>query len=1736
MKKILALLLALVMCLTVLTSCDVQGTIEQVKDTVTGVVDQIKDKIDSIIDPEEPINYQIDKAEAFLKNMYKDANPVTGADYEVVGTVRVANIPYAVTWTTNTEEVKIVALENGNYLVDVNEKAPEDTPYTLTATITAGNGDKATVSYERKVPKYNVLSWDEYMASEKGDTVLVEGIVVAMNAKSLGNSRNHLFLADASGKGGYYVYQMDVDPVEAGVKVGMTVAVTGPVEPYSGMHEIKGGSFTIEDETIKTIDPIDITEYILAGNTDFSQFVALPVTIKGVTLGAQELATASSQYLYFEIGGIKSYVRTYVTDFPTTLDAKTATAENADKAAIDALHAEHFGDKADVTGILILYSGNPYLIPMSVDCFTNFVAVEMTEADKVAAELDAVTVPEGVFKDTVIDLPTAGKYFDDVTITWTSDSDAAVVGEDGKLTITLGEEATTVTLTATFKCGETTETKTYTIAVAAIVKTFNQVVDTPVVGGEYYFMMHQGNLNSDLFLTGEMSGYYYATTEVVSEAVKVKVVDAGEGAYYLMVGEKYATIVKNGNYINAVFVDETPAAKFTWNTELKTFVINVDGTDYFYGTKADGTYATMDKCKLENAANSFVANLVLVKVSTDGEVKMTADNMGLDAYAAGSVDVEGFTFGYTELGSYGNGIQMRIKDGNTSTLWNETAFSFPIKEIVLVFNSEKSTYDNTDAFKFTFGNAADALNYTTTLSTVKGEKTYTITPDSATYTYFKMELLLSYSFYWDSITVVLTEGNIVHEHAYESEVVAPTCEDKGYTLYTCKCGDIKKENYVPAIGHNFVDGDCANCDVVLTNTTVAEAGTLEDGTWVVLTGTVAQINEAWNDQYGNITVTISDGTDTFYVYRLSTKVEVGDVITITGKIGSYNGAKQIAAGATAVITGTDTPAHICTNKCPECGNCKNADCTEDVCATKCECVVDDSKTTTIAAILAGEAGVYQAEGTVIAINGRSFLLKDATGTMLVYLNAAPSVVVGDVVTVSGTTSAYGGATQFGKDSVVTKTGTAEVSHGTPVELTAAECDAYLTTEVVTPVYVKLTGVLSVNGNYMNLPIDGATIIGSLTYLADDLKTAATALNGKTIVVEGYVTGVTGSSSKYLNLMVVSVEEVVSETPTHSCESVCPDCGLCLDADCTEEVCASKCQGHNDPVVPPHTCESVCSECGKCTDAECGETACADKCEGHDPVEEPETTTGVVDPVVGTAYKFGMVQQNKNNTIYYLKGGMDSYYLATTDDYTEALDVYIETADNGYHLYCYVDDVKTYINVVTSGTHVNGAYEATASTVYTYDAESKTLIADVDGAPYWFGTRNDKTYTTVGPCAVSYNGFYCQFYNGAPEAPAHSCESVCSECGKCTDTACAEEVCANKCEGHAPVEEPETPEVGGNVELTVDSLGLASESYSAGTVTVNGVAFEFVQLGNYGDGIQMRDSSKGTSILWNTSAFGSAIVRIDLVYSSTKSTYDNPDAVIFSFGTSADNLTYTTKLSTVSGTKTYSITPDAESYTYFKLEHDYSYSMYWASITFVLADGTTVTPDPEVPEVPEEHDCESVCPECGLCLDAECEEDACADKCEGHTPVDEPEVGETTSVSKSSTDIAGIAGVTVGQNTGVIANKEIALDDNISIVCAKGGSTSDPCIYSESIRLYQGGATLTIKGTGMTKIVITLATKSGGQGPIAVTGGTADNTSAPTNYVYTITVDEGVSEVVITTKGTDKNNRLYVSNIEVFYEQ
>ena len=49
------------------------------------------------------------------------------------------------------------------------------------------------------------------------------------------------------------------------------------------------------------------------------------------------------------------------------------------------------------------------------------------------------------------------------------------------------------------------------------------------------------------------------------------------------------------------------------------------------------------------------------------------------------------------------------------------------------------------------------------------------------------------------------QSSEIHTHDYVQIVSEPTCTEKGYTTYTCSCGDTYAENYVDELGHTYTE-------------------------------------------------------------------------------------------------------------------------------------------------------------------------------------------------------------------------------------------------------------------------------------------------------------------------------------------------------------------------------------------------------------------------------------------------------------------------------------------------------------------------------------------------------------------------------------------------------------------------------------------------------------------------------------------------------------------------------------------------------------------------------------------------------------------------------------------------------------------------------------------------------------------------------------------------------------------
>lgn len=188
-----------------------------------------------------------------------------------------------------------------------------------------------------------------------------------------------------------------------------------------------------------------------------------------------------------------------------------------------------------------------------------------------------------------------------------------------------------------------------------------------------------------------------------------------------------------------------------------------------------------------------------------------------------------------------------------------------------------------------------------------------------------------------------------------------------------------------------------------------------------------------------------------------------------------------------------------------------------------------TETKTIAEVIAGSVGAtYTTQGQVVAINGRSFLIQDNSGKILVYLGWKDnkpvvdySATIGQTVKVTGKTTTYSKLVQFSEtDLVIEKVSDGSFTQPTPEKFAGAAFDAYA---AATPVikYIEYSGTLTIDGYYYNIAVDGTDLQGSLAYPADGFVDAS--LNGQVVIVKGYTLGMT-NQSKMLSTIAVSVEK------------------------------------------------------------------------------------------------------------------------------------------------------------------------------------------------------------------------------------------------------------------------------------------------------------------------------------------------------------------------------------------------------------------------------------------------------------------------------------------------------------------------------------------------------------------------------------------------------------------------------------
>ncbi len=860
-------------------------------------------------------------AREYLYDMYKEFDgKATPADFNRVGAVMISGTKYPIEWTVEvktegqSESVKVVKNEDGTVTVDVDEKAAVEISYDLVATISNAKGKTITVTFHHTVPQWRELTWAEYMATEKGQAVVIKGKVASISSKSTGDKYNLMYIYDNDG--GYYVYSLTEDPLTTypNLALGMTVQVTGEKDIYNGTHEVKNATFTVIDAE-STIEFADITDIFAATDDMKSETLTkkayMPVTIKNVIIGDID---AANSYYYFTIGASKSYLRISSSD--------NMLSEAETKAFKDGFAALK-GKYATVKGLATVYSGSFYIQVITADAAVEQAAPEKDPAGQIADVKGRLAIDTKINgSGRTFTLPTQDTVYTSVNIAWAASSDVASI-DDGKVTYTFTEDGT-VKLTATLTHAtdaNVSDTKEFVVTLSlGTTATVKQIYDASKGDTTLYILTGYvvaagGDHNTPgNFVFADATGSIFSYEKMAVEVGDyVQIVGTKDVQYNLT---QFKTIsfkhLDGGN-----FVEATPE-------EINVADVKVDGSTYYtnqYYKIVSGTVKVTDKgVFLYNGetrmvslytSNALKAELTAkegkevvvygysrgVNTGTDYlywqfQVTKVEDKPKTDAEKLAEAK-EALTSVTAEGGSEFADSFTLVTEGI-----NGTTISWAIKEegiTALTINGANATVVKPEADVNVTLIATISLEGSSEAPVTK-EFPITITATIPTYTVTITEV--------EGATIVVKTGETVVESGATfnkgTEFVITVTVDSLHTLSAVKNGDTVLTREADG-SYKFILAADANITVEVANVlTIAEFKALTKGATGTVVGIVTNIDSkaTWLQN--------AEG-DALYVYKTGLEgVEIGKQVVLSGTRDEYNGLVQLANPVVVSVEDTET--------------------------------------------------------------------------------------------------------------------------------------------------------------------------------------------------------------------------------------------------------------------------------------------------------------------------------------------------------------------------------------------------------------------------------------------------------------------------------------------------------------------------------------------------------------------------------------------------------------------------------------------------------------------------------------------------------------------------------------------------------------------------------------------------------------------------------------------------------------
>ena len=268
MKKILALVLALIMCvscLAIFAGCN--DTANENKGTETEKPTEKPTEA-----PEAPAT--LEAAKTFLFSMYKDsASPKN--DYDIVGKVMIGTTAFEVTWTVDSDKISIKESSKADFwTVDLPDANAEEFEYVLTATIKNAAGETVNVTIKRTMAVIDNTGLVTAPVADVAYKLFVEQVTLGQKLYALNTTQkdegkyinttndpkaaNDYFVEVVDG--GFKFYTTDANGAKLYVHAHTVKTDDGKVSKYLGLSAEEASVWAYNaDKTgwITTIDNID---------------------------------------------------------------------------------------------------------------------------------------------------------------------------------------------------------------------------------------------------------------------------------------------------------------------------------------------------------------------------------------------------------------------------------------------------------------------------------------------------------------------------------------------------------------------------------------------------------------------------------------------------------------------------------------------------------------------------------------------------------------------------------------------------------------------------------------------------------------------------------------------------------------------------------------------------------------------------------------------------------------------------------------------------------------------------------------------------------------------------------------------------------------------------------------------------------------------------------------------------------------------------------------------------------------------------------------------------------------------------------------------------------------------------------------------------------------------------------------------------------------------------------------